>query len=98
SLRDAQRTVSELSHIPTAHLVVNRVRPRLLKKLRTTIDDTMDTAGLPLLGLVPEDPQVILSATTGRMLNADGRKCAANAYLNIAKRIDGQHVPLMRLG
>lgn len=98
SLRDAQRTVGELAHIPTAHLVVNRVRPKLLKKLRTTIDDTMDTAGLPLLGLVPEDPQVILCASTGRMLNADGRKCAANAYLNIARRIDGQTVPLMRLG
>ena len=97
SLRDAQRTVAELSHIPTAHLVVNRVRAKLLKKLRTTIDDTMDTAGLPLLGLIPEDREVILHTGTGQPLLPDGRRKAADAYLNIAKRIDGQSVPLMRL-
>lgn len=97
SLRDAQRTVSELSHIPTAHLVVNRVRAKLLKQLRTTIDDTMDTAGLPLLGLVPEDREILLCTGTGRSPLPDGRRGAADAYLNIAKRIDGQSVPLMRL-
>ena len=32
SLRDAQRVVSQLGRIETAHLVVNRVRPRLLRR------------------------------------------------------------------
>ena len=57
SLRDAQRVVTQLSQLETIHLVVNRVRPRLLRRQNTTIDDAMDTAGLPLLGLVPEDPK-----------------------------------------
>lgn len=61
SLRDAQRVVSQLGRIKTAHLVVNRVRPRLLRRQGVTIDDAMDTAGLPLLGLVPEDANVILA-------------------------------------
>ena len=40
SLRDAQRTVMELHRFPTGqlHLVVNRVRRRLLQSLHTTID------------------------------------------------------------
>ena len=97
SLRDAQRAVGELS-LPTIHLVVNRVQPRLLRRLRATIDDAMDTAGLPLLGVVPEDEGVMLSANQGVpiILNTRG-KGAALAYLNIAKRIEGLRVPIMRL-
>ena len=66
SLRDAQRVVSQLPNLETIHLVVNRVRPRLLRRQGATIDDAMDTAGLPLLGLVPEDAKVVLAASSGR--------------------------------
>jgi len=97
SLRDAQRTVGELSHISTVHLVMNRVQPKLLRKLRTTIDDAMDTAGLPLLGVVPEDKTVILATNTGRPVIFNGRQGAANAYLNIAKRLEGRRTPIMRI-
>jgi len=97
SLRDAQRTVGELSHIPTVHLVMNRVQPKLLRKLRTTIDDAMDTAGLPLLGVVPEDKTVILAANMGKPVIFTGRQGAANAYLNIAKRLEGRRTPIMRI-
>ena len=97
SLRDAQRTVGELSHIGQVHLVVNRVSPKLLRRLRTTIDDAMDMAGLPLLGVVPEDPRVILAANMGRLLILTGRRGAANACLNIAKRLEGVRAPIMRI-
>ena len=98
ALRDAQRTVSELRHsLPQLHLVVNRVQPKLLRRLHTTIDDAMDTAGLPLLGIVPEDPQVILSGNRGEPLILCASRGAAVAYLNIAKRLTGQRVPLMKL-
>lgn len=97
SLRDAQRTVGELSHIPIVHLVVNRVQPKLLRQLRTTIDDAMDSAGLPLLGVVPEDKTVILAANMGKPVIFTGRQGAANAYLNIAKRLEGRRTPIMRI-
>lgn len=97
SLRDAQRTVGELNHIPTVHLVMNRVLPKLLRQLRTTIDDAMDSAGLPLLGVVPEDQAVILAANAGKPVCFTGKQGAANAYLNIAKRLEGKRVPIMRI-
>ena len=84
SLRDAQRTVAELDRLDQIHLVMNRIQPKLLRQLRTTIDDAMDAAGLPLIGVVPEDPRVILSANQGRPLILGGRQGAANACLNIA--------------
>ena len=87
SLRDAQRTVEGL----------NRIQPRLLRQLRTTIDDAMDAAGLPLIGVIPEDRRVILAANLGRPLILEGRQGAANACLNIAKRLEGYRVPVMRI-
>jgi len=97
SLRDAQRTVTELDHIRQVHLVMNRIQPKLLRKLRTTIDDAMNTAGLPLMGVVPEDPQVMLCANLGLPLATRPKKGAALACWNIALRIEGQQVPIMRI-
>lgn len=98
ALRDAQRTVLLLRpHLPKIHLVVNRVQPKLMRRLHTTIDDAMDAAGLPLLGVVPEDPQVMLCANLGQPLILRASRGAAIAYLNIAKRLLGQRAPLMKL-
>ncbi|MCI5929220.1 MAG: septum site-determining protein MinD [Pseudoflavonifractor capillosus] len=98
ALRDAQRVVSQLSRqLPSIHLVVNRVQPKLLRRLHTTIDDAMDAAGLPLLGVVPEDEQVMLSANQGKPIILASRKGAAVAYLNIARRLMGERVPLMHI-
>ena len=98
ALRDAQRTVTLLrSAVPRIHLVVNRVQPKLLRRLHTTIDDAMDAAGLPLLGIVPEDPQVMLCANREQPLILYANRGAATAYLNIAKRLLGLKTPLMRI-
>ena len=97
ALRDAQRTVAELHALPQLHLVMNRVQPRLIRKLRTSIDNAMDEAGLPLLGVVPEDAAVTMSAAAGVPLVLASHRRAAHAYLNISKRILGQRVPLLRI-
>ena len=97
SLRDAQRAVAELEHLKTVHLVMNRIQTKLLRKLRATIDDAMDAAGLPLIGVVPEDPQVILCANLGLPLTIRGPKGAALACRNIARRLEGDRVPIMRI-
>ena len=98
ALRDAQRTVMELNRFPTGHLhlVVCRVERKTLKALHTDIDDAIDTAGLPLLGVVPEDADVPYALNRGLALR-DCNYYAARAYENIAKRITGRKVPLMRI-
>lgn len=98
ALRDAQRTVVELDReLETIHLVMNRIQPKLMRRLHATIDDAMDAAGLPLLGVVPEDPKVILAANSGEPLILFSRRGAALAYLNIAKRLMGERIPLMKI-
>ncbi len=98
ALRDGQAAVQRLRRLDIpVHLVVNRVKPRLLRKLRLNIDDAMDLTGLPLLGMVPEDETVPLAAARGSSIITVARKGAAQAYYNIARRITGERVPLMRL-
>ena len=69
---------------------------KLLRQLHTTIDDAMDAAGLPLLGVVPEDPDVPRCLNQGIPLR-DDNYYAARAYNNIARRIAGYKIPLMKL-
>jgi septum site-determining protein MinD len=57
----------------------------------------MDTAGLPLLGIVPEDKDVTVAASQGVPLVLYSHKRAAMAYLNISKRLTGSRVPLMKI-
>lgn len=99
SLRDAQHTVMELNRFPrgSLHLVVNRVRRKILKSLHSTIDDAIDTAGLPLLGVVPDDDEILLSLNRGQPLILNPSSLAGLAYRNIAARITGRRVPLMRI-
>ena len=98
-LRDAQRTVMELRDVPNGslHLIVNRLRRRLLRSLRANLDDAMDAAGLPLLGVVPEDED--LSALLAKGM-ADGfgyYSPARRSCRNIARRLCGERVPLMKI-
>jgi len=100
SLRDAQLTRAALRSrgISDIRLVVNRVRPSLIRKLATAnIDDAIDRTGTQLLGIVPEDKKVIEAANRGTLLFSDLHSNAAKAYRNIAKRICGQSVPLMKI-
>ena len=99
SLWDAQHTVMELSSFGAGklHLVVNRVRKKMLRSMHATIDDAIDKAGLPLLGVVPEDDNLPLSLHQGVPLLLGSHQNAAMAYRNIAKRLQGGRVPLLRI-
>ena len=97
AVRDAARTAQmlELMGKQNIRLVVNRIEPQLVRAMDTTIDDVMDTAGLPLLGIVPEDKHVTLAAAFNRpLLEYKPRCAAAKACKRIAKRILGQPEPI----
>ena len=99
SLRDAQRTVMELRDYPNGrlHLVVNRVRRKLLKALSSNIDDAIDAAGLPLLGVIPEDEGIPIALGRSALTVFSRESSAEIACRNIARRLTGERVPLMKL-
>ena len=77
--------------------MVNRVDKNMLSAVRQTIDDIMDSAGLPLSGIVLEDPNVVLAATFGQSILRYARHTpAVKDYRRIARRIQGYPVPVRR--
>lgn len=100
ALRDGARAAQTLEGISKAEpkLVVNRIQRRFFRKTRFTVDDCMDSVGLPLLGIVPEDEAVALSAAKGQpLLNFTSKKGAAVACRHIARRLLGEKQPLLNL-
>lgn len=97
AVRDAARTgeLLELMGKSDVRLIVNRVGKKMFSALSITVDDVMDTAGLPLLGIVPEDKNVVLAAAfTTPLLKYSKRCSAASACKRIAKRIQGIPEPI----
>lgn len=99
SMRDAAHTADllQLDGKRGLYLVVNRVRPRMFRRLEMTVDDIMDEIGLPLLGVIPEDPDVLLAAAEGNALIFATDGGAAEACLRISRRLCGDMLPLMKL-
>jgi len=97
AVRDATRAgeLLELAGKADVRLLVNRVDKTMLSILDKTLDDVMDEAGLPLLGVVLEDPDVPMAAAIGTSLyQYIKRSSAAKSFERIAKRIQGYPVPI----
>ncbi len=96
AIRDASRAgeLLELMGKADVRMVVNRINKKMVAAMNLTVDDIMDRAGLPLLGVVPEDSHVTLAATFGQPLLKHTKKGASAACRRIAKRIQGQKVPV----
>ncbi len=96
AIRDARRAgeVLELMGKENVRLIVNRINKKTVSAMGLTVDDIMDEAGLPLLGIVPEDPNVVLSAAFRQPLLGYARSGAAAACRRIAKRIRGIPTPI----
>ena len=94
AIRDAARVsdLLELMGKQNIRLIVNRVDREMLSTTKITVDDVMDSAGLPLMGIVMEDPNVVLAAAFGKpLLQYARRSSAAKSYRKIANRIQGFH-------
>ena len=96
AVRDASRAGArlELMGKTEVRLIVNRVNPKLFSTMSITVDDVMDDAGLPLMGVVPEDRNVTLAAAFGKPLIVYTKRGASRAIMAIAQRLQGRKIPL----
>lgn len=97
AVRDAGRAgdLLDIMGKQDVRLIVNRINRRMVKAMSLTVDDVMDSAGLPLLGIVPEDPHVTLAASFGVPLLLHTNRGAAAACRRISKRLLGKHTPIL---
>lgn len=100
AVRDADRIVGLLqaSGITNPKLLINRIRPDMIKKGdMMDIDDVNDILALDLLGVIPDDETIIISTNRGEPAVLDKDSHAGEAYRNIVARLEGEAVPLMAL-
>jgi len=96
AMRDAQRTacvVRELG-VNNLRLIVNRVLPKNFKKIKATVDDVIDTVGVRLLGLIPEDKYIFRALHANVPLVLYKKRHSAYDFLDAARRIAGEDVSL----
>ena len=74
-------------------LVINRFDEKAIKKGKfLNIDEIIDITYIRLLGIIPEEPQLMYSSVSGKRLSA--RSEARSAFKNVAGRILGKEIPL----
>jgi septum site-determining protein MinD len=94
AVRDVDRVVGLLGNKFSPQLVINRVRPQLVKKGKMlSVDDVNGILRLPLLGVIADEPDVIVSTNKGEPLALRNDTQTAAAYHAIAARVAGEDVP-----
>lgn len=99
SVRGAEK-VAEIAYSSgaRARLIVNKVRPDLIKReLAPNIDDIIDDTAVRLIGVIPEDNEIIKVSARNSLLCLSKNKRSLIAFENIAARLCGADVPLAKI-
>jgi septum site-determining protein MinD len=100
SVRDADRIIGliEAEEKGPGKLIVNRIKPEMVKRgdmLDTP--DILEVLAIELLGIIPEDEHVIVASNQGLPVALDAKSRAGRAFMNTARRLDGEDVPFESL-
>lgn len=100
AVRDADRVIGilEAEGKGPAQLVINRIKPSMVKRGdMLSVDDVLDLLAIHLIGIVPEDENVIVASNRGQPLAFENKSKASQAFHNIARRLLGEEVPFVSL-
>ncbi|MCI5604589.1 MAG: septum site-determining protein MinD [Clostridia bacterium] len=98
ALRDADRVISifEDSGVEDIRLIINRVRVDMINQgIMMNVDDCMDILSIPIIGIVPDDVELLVSGLKGEIAVSNPLSKAGMAFSNVARRITGEAVPIM---
>ncbi|MDO5557114.1 MAG: septum site-determining protein MinD [Clostridia bacterium] len=95
AIRDADRIIGllESSEIKNPELVINRLRPSMVKKGEMMdVDDIVDLLSIDLVGVVPDDEYIITHTNKGEPVVTNTKAPSGRAYVETAKRILGENI------
>jgi septum site-determining protein MinD len=100
AVRDADRIVGlvEAEEKGPAQLIINRLNPDMVRQgqMLSTVD-VVEILAIDLIGVIPEDKEIIISTNRGTPVALDGKAPSGQAFRNIAGRLLGQDIPFMPL-
>jgi septum site-determining protein MinD len=98
AVRDADRVIGILDaeEKGPALLIINRIKPAMVKRGdMLSVDDVLDLLAIELIGIVPEDENVIVASNRGSPMAFDNKSKAGLAFHNIAGRLMGAEIPFV---
>lgn len=99
AIRDADRIIGllEANSVERTDLVINRMRYDMVRRGdMMSVDDVVDILSIPLIGVVPDDENVVIATNQGEPLVGNHTQ-AGRAYKNICLRVAGQEIPYLEL-
>ena len=95
AIRDADRIIGllESAEIKNPELIVNRLRPNMVKRGEMMdVDDIVDLLSIDLIGVVPDDENIITSTNKGEPVVANKKSPSGKSYIEISRRILGENI------
>jgi septum site-determining protein MinD len=78
------------------HIIINRIKPEMVDAGNMlSVEDVLSILALPLIGIVPDDEDIITSTNTGSPIVNKDKSLSAEAYRRIARRILGEEVEFL---
>ena len=100
AIRDADRIIGmvEAAELPEPELIINRYRPNMVAAGdMMNKDDILEILAIPLVGIVPDHQDIIISANRGVPVAFDEKSLVGEAYRQVARRIDGEDLEVLEL-
>jgi len=107
SVRDADRVIgiidakskkAQNGEEVQKHIIINRLKPELVEKGEMLgVDDVLHILALPLIGIVPDDEDIVKSTNLGEPIVLNEKSLVGEAFRRIAARIEGEEVEFLDL-
>lgn len=95
AVRDVDRVVGLLGSRFRPQLIINRLRPALVRKGKMlSIEDVNAILRLPLLGVIADEPEIIVTTNRGEPIALRAATPTGAAYHALAARVAGEDVPV----
>lgn len=98
SIRDADRIIGllENNQLTNPSLIINRYKAKMAHQGdMLTVDDIVDILSIDLIGVVPDEDEIIVSTNRGEsLIYEQDNSPVGKAFIDITKRIQGFSVPL----
>jgi septum site-determining protein MinD len=97
AIRDADRVLGMMG-TRRARLIVNRVRPEMVRSGdMLSIEDVTEILGREVLGVVPDDEEIIDTTNRGQPVSLDPGRRLSGIYSTMARRLLGEDIPAIDL-
>jgi len=96
SIRDADRVIGllEAAGIEQKHLLVNRVRPELVRKGdMMSLGDIREILSVPMIGAIMDHEDIVIAGNSGEPVAGQDNPIG-QAFLNVCRRLMGEDIPV----